>query len=122
MLRGGKQPSYVLKNSFRKVSEILGISADRLRSYDEEGLCAPYRAGKGIKRLYSELDIEWLKDVRFVISKNKMNIYSFKLMLAVLSRLPDKNFKEIASKWTNDNIWSIFERMKCNPNFAKLAD
>lgn len=105
-----------------QVSEILGISADRLRTYDEERLVSPVRIGKGDKRLYSELDVEWLQDVRTVISKNKMNIYSFRLMLKVLNLINDKSFEKLVKNETNDDIWKIFERMRNNPNYTKLND
>lgn len=103
-----------------QVSEILGISADRLRTYDEECLVSPTRVGKGDKRLYSELDVEWLQDVRTIISKNRMNIYSFKLMLKVLNLINDKSFEYLVKNEHNDDIWKIFERMRTNPNYAKL--
>lgn len=103
-----------------QVSEILGISADRLRTYDEEQLVSPARIGKGDKRLYSELDIEWLQDVREVISKNRMNIYSFKLILKVLNEISDKTFEKIVINEPNDKIWEIFKRMRKNPNYVKL--
>ena len=106
--------------SVTQVSDILGISADRLRTYDEDNLVAPVRVGKGSKRVYSELDIEWLQDVRAVISKNRMNIYSFKLMLEVLKEIPDKKFEKLVKKEPQDDIWKIFARMRKNPNYDKL--
>ena len=116
MLIDKEKPFY----NVTQVSELLGISADRLRTYDEEKLVSPVRVGKGDKRLYSELDIEWLQDVRTIISKNKMNIYSFKLMLKVLNLVNDKSFETLVKKEPNDDIWKIFERMRNNPNYVKL--
>ena len=103
-----------------QVSELLGISADRLRTYDEEKLVSPMRHGKNAKRFYSELDIEWLKDVRSIISKNRMNIYSFKLMLDTINFLTDKDFDKLIQHSPNDDIWQIFSRIKKNPNYDKL--
>ncbi|MCD7879080.1 MAG: MerR family transcriptional regulator, partial [Candidatus Gastranaerophilales bacterium] len=103
-----------------QVAEILQISADRLRTYDEEKLVVTERQGKGAKRLYSELDVEWLKDVRAIIAKNRMNIYSFKLMLKVLFYISDRAFEEIRQNNHNDDIWEIFARIRKNPNFEKL--
>ena len=116
MLIDKEKPFY----NVTQVSELLGISADRLRTYDEEKLVVPTRVGKGDKRLYSELDIEWLQDVRAVISKNRMNIYSFKLILTVLNQISDKTFKKLVKNKPNDDIWEIFERMRKNPNYNKL--
>ena len=116
MLIDKEKPFY----NVTQVSELLGISADRLRTYDEEKLVVPTRVGKGDKRLYSELDIEWLQDVRAVISKNRMNIYSFKLILTVLNQISDKTFEKLVKNKPNDDIWEIFERMRKNPNYNKL--
>ena len=116
MLINKEKPFY----SVSQVAELLGISADRLRTYDEEKLIAPVRIGKGIKRLYSELDVEWLKDVRSVIAKNKMNIYSLRLILCILNKLSDEIFDELSQN-SSDDIWIILKRMKKNPNFVKLT-
>ncbi len=105
-----------------QVSEILQISADRLRTYDEEKLVVPTRQAKGNKRLYSELDVEWLKDVRAIIAKERMNIYSFKLMLNVLAYISDKEFEELKKNNANNDIWDIFARIRKNPNFDKLKN
>jgi len=116
MLIDKERPFY----SVAQVSDLLGISADRLRTYDEEKISAPLRKGRGAKRLYSELDIEWLKDVRYVISKNRMNIYSLKLMLEILDKTSDKTLQELTKNRTADDIWRIFGRMIKNPNFKRL--
>lgn len=118
MLIDKNKPFY----NVQQVSEILGISSDRLRTYDEEKLILPARVAKGGKRLYSELDIEWLQDVRLIISKNRMNIYSFKLMLKVLRKVSDEDFTELANCENKDDIWDIFKRIRKNPNFEKLKN
>lgn len=105
-----------------QIAEILQISTDRLRTYDEENLVMPARQGKNGKRLYSELDVEWLKDVRTIIAKERMNIYSFKLMLNVLAYLSDEDFHKLKKKHSNNDIWEIFERTRKNPNFDKLKN
>lgn len=116
MLIDKEKPFY----NVTQVSEILGISADRLRTYDEEGLVLPERQGKFNTRLYSELDIEWLQDVRTIIAKNRMNIYSFKLMLKALNYISDKDFSKLINNNKNDDIWTVFERIRKNPNYDKL--
>ncbi len=118
MLIDKEKPFY----NVAQVSEILGISTDRLRTYDEENLVCPARFGKGDKRLYCELDIEWLQDLRTLISKNRMNIYSFKLMLNVLDFLNEKDIKKLAKNNPQDEIWEIFLRIKKNPNYKKLKN
>ena len=101
-----------------QVAQLLGISADRLRTYDEENLVAPYRDSKGNKRLYSELDIEWLKDLRILFSKNGLNTSSFKIILKLLYLVPDESLNKI----TNDDIGKILINMKNNPNYDKLRN
>lgn len=103
-----------------QVAEILGITADRLRTYDEQQLVFPTRREKDNKRLYSELDIEWLKDVRILISKNKMNIYSFKVVWKFLKAMSKKDFQKLLAENKDDEIFQIFARIKNNPNFDKL--
>lgn len=102
-----------------QVAEILGISSDRLRTYDEEYLVVPARENKSKKRLYSELDIEWLKNVRKLISKDKMNIFSFKIILKLIYSISDTEFDNIL-KSNSGEIWTIITDMKQNPNFEKL--
>ena len=58
----------------------------------------------------------------YLIDKNKMNIYSFRLMLKVLNLINDKSFEKLVKNETNDDIWKIFERMRNNPNYTKLND
>ena len=47
-------------------AKLLNITADRLRTYEEEGLIKPFRqvAGKTGKRLFSQNDIEWIENIR----------------------------------------------------------
>jgi len=116
MLIDKEKPFY----NVNQVSELLGISADRLRTYDEEKISAPVRVGNGAKRLYSELDIEWLKDVRSVIAKNKMNIYSLKLMFEALTKISPEALDELVKSKIEDDIWIILKRMSQNPNFYRL--
>lgn len=118
MLIDKEKPFY----NVTQVSELLGISPDRLRTYDEEKIVVPMRTENGGKRLYSELDIEWLKDVRSVIAKNRMNIYSLKLMFEVFGNLPPETIDKLIKNRTSDDTWIIFKRMLNNPNFKKLQN
>lgn len=115
MLIDKNKPFY----SVVQVAEILGITADRLRTYDEEHLVFPTRRKNDNKRLYSELDIEWLKDVRNLISRNRMNIYSFKIVWKILKTMSKKDFQKLMTENKDDEIFKIFGRIKNNPNFEK---
>ncbi len=57
-----------------KVSQVakhLKMSADRLRTFDEEQLVMPTRDNK--VRLYSNNDISWLENLRIIIKKDKLS-------------------------------------------------
>ena len=67
-----------------KVSQVakhLNMSADRLRTYDEENLVMPVRENK--VRLYSNNDVEWLENLRTIIGKDKLSILGFKEILRI---------------------------------------
>ena len=58
------KPFYLIKQA----AELLNITADRLRTYEEEGLIKPFRTKeKDGKRLFSPNDIEWLSLIRDLI-------------------------------------------------------
>ncbi len=103
-----------------QVAQILGISADRLRTYDEDGLVFPFRECKGGKRLYSEFDIEWLSIIRELISKNRMNFYSIKLVLRLVDGFSDKELKNKFSK--NLEIFPLVLKLRVNPNYKKFIE
>lgn len=101
-----------------QVAEILDISPDRLRTYDEEGIIIPTRARIGKKRLYSEYDIEWLINIRKLISKNKMNIYSVLLVLNLLKNMNPKDIKSSLKKYSDTS--EILLQLLSNPNYKKV--
>lgn len=105
-----------------QVSDILEMSTDRLRTYDEDKLVFPFRRKKDKKRLYSESDIEWIQNIRFIISKNKMNIYSFKMVLKFINEISDKKILEMFEDELDDNVILTLIEMKKNPNFIKIVD
>ena len=101
-----------------QVAEILNITPDRLRTYDEEGIIIPTRARIGKKRLYSEFDIEWLINIRKLISKNRMNIYSVLLVLNLLKNLNTTDIKNNLKKYSD--ISEILLQLVNNPNYKKV--
>ena len=62
------------------VAKQLNISADRLRTYDEELLVVPTRI-KNKVRMYSCNDVNWLENLRKLISKTNISITGFKEIL-----------------------------------------
>lgn len=88
-----------LKNKFEKdepilttsiVAKRLGITPDRLRTYDAEKLINTQRVktGKVQKRLYSIYDVEWLESLRILVKDHKMSISSIKILLQILYKNP----------------------------------
>ncbi len=104
-----------------KVSQVakhLKISADRLRTYDEEKLILPVRENN--VRLYSMLDVEWLDNLRKLIGKDKLTIFGFKEILKIIYFMPDELFEKYVSTTVKSEIWDILKNMKENPNFERL--
>lgn len=102
-----------------KVAKELNISADRLRTYDEENLVAPTR-GKNNVRMYSCNDVNWLECLRHLIGKSQLSISGFKEILKILYFISDSDFENFLKKQTKDSIWYVFAEMKNNPNYEKL--
>lgn len=104
-----------------KVSQVakhLNMSADRLRTYDEEKLVMPFRENK--VRLYSNNDIAWLELLRTIIQKDKLSIVGFKEVLRVSYIISDNDFEKFVEKQDDDSIWKIIAIMRKNPNYDKL--
>ncbi len=105
-----------------KVSQVakeINISADRLRTYDEENLVAPFR-GKNNTRLYSFNDVIWLNNLRKLIGKDSLSITGFKELLKISYIISNKDFEKFVQKQPEASIWHIIAEMKKNPNWEKL--
>jgi DNA-binding transcriptional MerR regulator len=78
-----------------QASKILGITCDRLRTYEEEGLIKPYRIkhSKDGKRLFSQNDIEWLSMIRDLI-KLGVSIPTIRVLLAAKYQGKSKQLKQ----------------------------
>ena len=72
-----------------QAAKLLGITSDRLRTYEEEGLIKPYRTknSKDGKRLFTEYDIEWLSMIRDLI---KLGVSIPAIRLLLICELPQK--------------------------------
>lgn len=114
-----------LKNKFTKdtpllttgvVAEILGITPDRLRTYDSERLICTHRVttGQVQKRLYSQNDVEWLQGLRILVKDHKMSISSLKFLLQILYQNPKIDLP-------NNEIGKVLNEMSKNPNFKEVV-
>jgi len=115
----------VLKNKFGKdepllttsiVAKRLGITPDRLRTYDTEKLINTRRieTGKVQKRLYSFYDVEWLQCLRILVKEHKMSIASIKILLQILCENPSINLPQ-------NEIGEVLLEMSQNPNFKPVV-
>jgi len=107
-------------------AEILGISPDRLRGYEEEGLIKPYRVKKvsekqrGEKRLFSQDDIEWVGLLRELI-QNGVSIPALKVIIQLLPYW-EKSQKPEIKKLVNDENWVIIKKLVKSPIYQKLIE
>ena len=99
-----------------QVSKLLGITSDRLRTYEEEGLVKPYRARhtKDGKRLFSLEEIEWLEIIRELI-KSGVTIPVIRIFLSSRFKGGTKFLKE-----KDEIILSLIEKMYSHPVYKKL--
>ena len=115
----------VLKNKFEKdepllttsiVAKRLGITPDRLRTYDTEKLLNTQRVktGKVQKRLYSLYDVEWLQCLRILVKDHKMSISSIKILLQIL-------YKNPSTILPKNEIGEVLHEMTLNPNFKPVV-
>ncbi|MFI3301279.1 MAG: MerR family transcriptional regulator [Candidatus Gastranaerophilales bacterium] len=85
------EPFYLISQA----AKLLGITSDRLRTYEEEGLIKPYRAthSKDGKRLFSQNEIEWLSMIRDLI-KLGVTIPTIRVLLIAEFAKEKNNLKE----------------------------
>jgi len=113
-------------------AELLNISADRLRAYEEEGLIKPHRVKsksakiKAPKRLYSQNDIEWIGLIRDLL-KSGLSIPSIRLFLYILPYINKKNIKNIDFPENNHiNIvkeqWNIIIKLYEHPVYKQIIE
>lgn len=81
------EPFYLISQA----AKLLGITSDRLRTYEEEGLIKPYRTKHSIdgKRLFSKNDIEWLTIIRDLI---KLGVSIPAIRVLLFSKIADNSF------------------------------
>lgn len=75
-----------------QAAKLLGITSDRLRTYEEEGLIKPYRTKhtQDGKRLFSQNDIEWLTMIRDLI---KLGVSIPTIRILLVAKFPTNNTK-----------------------------
>lgn len=69
-------------------SRLAGVSAGRLRRWEDHGLLAPVRDGRARRRLYSWQDIERAQQIRYLVLKRRIPLRAVKLELRALTAQP----------------------------------
>ncbi len=86
MKLNSNEPFYQISQA----AKLLGITSDRLRTYEEENLITPFRTkqSKDGKRLFSQDDIEWLSMIRDLI---KLGVSIPTIRILLVSEIADNN-------------------------------
>src|SRR6188768_3891607 len=78
------EPLFVISGAARRVE----MHPQTLRKYEREGLIAPSRT-QGNLRLYSDRDIERLRQVKYLVEDRGLNLAGVQLDLDLTRRLRD---------------------------------
>ena len=99
-----------------QAAKLLGITSDRLRTYEEEGLIKPFRTKTSAdgKRLFSQNDIEWLTIIRDLI---KLGVSIPVIRILLTSDLSDKNLK---LKEKDIEIIQLVNKLKSHDNYSLI--
>lgn len=98
-----------------EAADLLGVSIPTLRMYEREGLIIPHRRGSKHRR-YSEDDIERLRCMREMISKEKIGIEGIKRLLSLIPCWRIKNCPEevrvscFSFKQHSEPCWMVSEK------------
>lgn len=106
-----------------QAAKLLGITSDRLRTYEEEGLIKLYRTkhSKDGKRLFSPNDIEWLTMIRDLI-KLGVSIPTIRILLiakfsanSTILKEKDLEIIELLKKLKSHIVYSSLFKHGCKP-------
>lgn len=101
-----------------QVSKLLNITADRLRTYEEEGLIKPHRTknSKDGKRLFTYNEIEWLETLRELI-KLGVTIPVIRIFITGNFKFFEKGLRE-----KDKAIVKLVTKLQANPNHEKIKN
>ncbi|MBN1639679.1 MAG: MerR family transcriptional regulator [Anaerolineae bacterium] len=74
-------PVYIISAA----ADLLGVHARTLYLYEQKGLVIPAR--KGNRRYYSERDLQWVRDLRFLVHERGLNLEGLRQLLALRAQL-----------------------------------
>lgn len=106
------EPFYLINQA----AKLVGLTSDRLRTYEEEGLVKPHRIThtKYGKRLFTPLEIEWLTIIRELI---KLGVSIPAIRVLLVSKI-DTNKKLLKSQ--DKEIFKLVEKLHKHPVYLKL--
>jgi len=84
MIFDDTEPCYVIS----VVARMLGVSAQTLRYYEREGLIEPSRS-RGRVRLYSQRDVERLRQIKTLMNDLGVNLAGVEVILRLNQRIAE---------------------------------
>jgi MerR family transcriptional regulator/heat shock protein HspR len=79
-----REPCFVISIAAR----MIGVHAQTLRYYERAGLVEPSRSG-GNKRLYSQRDIEKLRQIKTMVDDLGVNLAGVEVIMRMLDRMAE---------------------------------
>lgn len=100
----GCEPVFIISVAAR----LLEMHPQTLRKYEREGLVAPSRTS-GKFRLYSDEDLQRLKQVKFLVGELGLNLAGVQLVLDLtrLLRMLQLHTRAEATVWSDDSLATI---------------
>lgn len=108
------EPLFVISVAARLVE----MHPQTLRKYEREGLIAPSRT-QGNLRLYSDRDIERLRQVKYLVEDRGLNLAGVQLALELTRRL--RHLRE-RSEARRQQVAQSREERACAETYAELRD
>jgi len=108
------EPLFVISVAARLVE----MHPQTLRKYEREGLIAPSRT-QGNLRLYSDRDIEQLRQVKYLVEDRGLNLAGVQLALDLTRRLRIMRDRAEARRQQSSHIG---DERACAESFASLRD
>lgn len=108
------EPFYLINQA----AKLVGITSDRLRTYEEEGIIKPHRIThtKYGKRLFTPSEIEWLVIIRELM-KLGISITAIRILLS--SKIdPSKKPLKVKDK----EIFKLVEKLHKHPVYITLFE
>lgn len=93
------EPVFVISVAAR----LLELHPQTLRKYEREGLIAPSRT-TGNLRLYSDRDIERLRQVKYLVEERGLNLAGVQLALELTRRLRDARDRGLLQQATGCSV------------------